>query len=95
MQTEAIVMDVRPGSERTIGKSLRWEFVHVFFQIPGFAEKQVKPRKVTIKDPGWISELQPAAPIGGYLMERGQFSAEFANDPRLKKDLLVTVEING
>jgi hypothetical protein len=95
MQSEAIVMDVRPGSERTIGKSLRSEFVHVSFQVPEFAEKQVKPRKVTIKEPGWLSELQPAAPIGGYLMEHGEFLVEFANDPRLKKDLLVTVEIKG
>jgi hypothetical protein len=67
--------------------------VHVIFQVPGFAENRVKPGRVTIKDPGWLSELQPAAPTGGYLTECGEFSAEFVNDPRLKKDLLVIVEV--
>jgi hypothetical protein len=94
METEAIVTDVRAGEERTVGESLRTEFVHVNFQVPGFAENQGAPKKIVIKDPEWLFDLQPAAPIDGYLMEFGEFSAELARDARLKKDLRVTVEVN-
>jgi hypothetical protein len=93
METEALVTDVRAGEERTVGESLKTEFVHVDFQVPGFADNQGAPKRVVIKDPEWLSDLQPAAPIDGYLMELGKFSAELARDPRLRKDLRVTVEV--
>ena len=94
METEAFVRDVGPGVTRAVGESLKTEFVHVNFRVPEFAENQSTPKKVTIKDPEWISELQPAAPVGGYLMECGEFSSELLNDPRLGRDLRVTVEVN-
>ena len=94
METEAFVRDLGPGVTRTVGESLKTEFVHVNFRVPEFAENQSTPKKVTIKDPEWISELQPAAPVGGYLMECGEFSTEFLKDPRLGRDLRVTVEVN-
>jgi hypothetical protein len=93
VKMEAIIKNVQSGSERTVGKSLKTEFVYVRFRVPEFTEKQGQPRKVVIKNPEWLSELQPAAPVGGYLMEGGEFSAELESDPRLKEDLRVTVEV--
>ena len=43
--------------------------------------------KVTLKNPAWLSQLEPSAPLNGYLMEHGEFNAELAKDERINEDL--------
>jgi hypothetical protein len=97
VKTEAIVRNVQFGSERTVGESLKTEVMYVSFQVLASAENQGNPgnpKKATIESPQWLAELEPAAPVDGYLMEGGEFSAELASDPRLKEGLRVTVKVN-
>ena len=46
----------------------------------------------TLKNPSWLSDLQPSAPLEGYLMENGEFSASLSKDGRLTEGLKLTIE---
>jgi hypothetical protein len=46
-----------------------------------------------LKGPAWLSQLEPSAPLNGYLMENGEFSAELAKDERINEDLKVAIEV--
>ena len=78
----------------SIGESLEVEFVNVIIRAVRSAEYQGKVCKATIKEPTWVSNLEPSAPLDGYLVERGEFSASFAKDDRIKTGLEVTIELN-
>ena len=94
MKEEAIVtaVEVMPG--RNIGKSLELEFLHVIVRAIRRAEYQDKVCKAMIKEPAWLSRLEPSAPLDGYVMEHGEFSATFAKDDRIATGLKVTLELN-
>jgi hypothetical protein len=94
MEAAAIVATVQPGTRRSIGESLELEFVNVVFRAVLSAEYQDAIAKVTIKEPAWLAKLQPSAPLDGYLMERGEFSASFAKDDRIAPGLKVTIEVH-
>ena len=76
------------------------EFV-VLVQIPKrdkvfrwlFIEYQDKVVRVTLKNPSWLANLQTSAPLGGYLMENGEFFATLPKDGRKTEGLKVTLEV--
>jgi hypothetical protein len=94
MEEKAIVAAVEAMPRTSIGESLELEFVSVIFHALGSAEYQGKVCKATIKEPTWLSNLEPSAPLDGYLMEHGEFSASLAKDDRIKTGLEVTIELN-
>jgi len=75
MEEEAVVATVGAVPGTIIGKSLELEFVNVIFRALRSAEYQGKVCKATIKEPAWLSKLEPSAPLDGYLFELGEFSA--------------------
>ena len=91
---EAIITEVQPGPKTTIGESLALEFLHVSFQVLRKFKYQDKGYKVVFKAPSWISNMQPDAPLNGYLMENGAFSASLLKDGRIVENLKVTVEVS-
>ena len=91
---EAIITEVQPGPKTTIGESLALEFLHVSFQVLRKFKYQNKRYKVMFKAPSWISDMQPEAPLTGYLMENGAFSASLLKDGRIVENLKVTVEVS-
>ena len=94
MKEEAIVTAVESTLRRTVGESLELEFLNVVVRAIRSAEYQDKICKARIKEPAWFSRLEPSAPLGGYLMEHGEFSASFAKDDRIAAGLKVTVELD-
>jgi hypothetical protein len=93
MEEKAIVAAVQTVPRTSIGESLEFEFVNVIFRVRRSAEYQGKVCKAAIKEPTWLSNLDPSAPLDGYLMEHGEFSASFAKDDRIKTGLEVTIEL--
>jgi hypothetical protein len=67
--------EYQPGSKRTIDDSLDLEFLNVSFRILRRFKYQDKVVRVTLKSPSWLANLQTSAPLGGYLMENGEFFA--------------------
>jgi len=61
MEEEAIVATVGAVPGTSIGKSLELEFVNVIFRALRSAEYQGKVCKATIKEPAWLSKLEPSA----------------------------------
>jgi hypothetical protein len=94
MEEKAIVAAVKAVPRTSIGESLELEFINVIFCVLRSAEYQGKVCKATIKEPTWVSNLEPSAPLDGYLVEHGEFSASFAKDDRIKTGLEVTIELN-
>ena len=94
MEEEAIVATVEPVPRTSIGESLEVEFVNVIIRAFRSAEYQSKVCKATIKEPAWLSKLEPSAPLDGYLFEHGEFSAGFVKDDRITTGLKVTIELN-
>jgi hypothetical protein len=93
MEEEAIITAVKPGSKRTIDESLALEFLNVRFRVLRRSKYEDKVVRVTLKNPSWLSDLQPLAPLKGYVMEHGEFSATFAKDGRVTEGLKVGVEV--
>ncbi len=93
MEEEAIITEVRPGTQRSLGEGLDINFLQVSFRLLRQTRYKDHGYKVTLKSPAWLSQLEPSAPLNGYLMEHGEFSAELANDERINEDLKVTVEV--
>jgi hypothetical protein len=94
MEEEAIVTAVEATPRTSIGESLELEFVNVSVRASRSTQYQDKVCKATIKGPAWLSRLQPSAPLDGYVMEHGEFSASFAKDDRITSGLKVTIELN-
>jgi hypothetical protein len=94
MEEEAIVTSVEAMPRTSIGESLELEFVNVRVRASRSTEHQDKVCKATIKEPVWLSRLEPSAPLGGYVMEHGEFSASFAKDDRITTGLKVMIELN-
>jgi hypothetical protein len=95
MEEEAIISAVLPGPQTVIGESLHLEFLHVTFSVSAASKYRNKNTKATLKSPVWLSELQASAPIDGYLMEHGEFTASLPKDDRIKVDLRVTLEVSN
>ena len=93
MEEEAIITAVKPGSKRTIDDSLDLEFLNVSFRILRRFKYQDKVVRVTLKSPSWLANLQTSAPLGGYLMENGEFFVTLPKDGRITEGLKVTVEV--
>jgi hypothetical protein len=92
MEEEAIVTAVQPGPKRTIDGSLALESLNVRFQVLRRSKYQDKVARAMLKNPSWLSDLQPSAPLEGYLMENGEFSASLSKDGRLTEGLKLTIE---
>ena len=92
MQEEVIITAVQPGPKRTIDGSLALEFLNVHFQVLPRSKYQNKVVRATLKNPSWLSDLQSSAPLEGYLMEHGEFSASLLKDGRLTQGLKLTIE---
>jgi hypothetical protein len=93
MQEEAIVTAVVKDPKRIIGESLDFQVLHVSFRVLRLSRYQDRPFKVMLTNPPWISDLQPEAPLSGYLMEHGEFSADLAEDGRITEGLKVGLEV--
>ena len=93
MEEEAIITEVRPGTQRSLGEGLDINFLQVSFRLLRRTRYEDHGYKVTLKCPAWLSQLEPSAPLNGYLMEHGEFSAELTKDKRINEDLKVTVEV--
>ena len=93
MEEEAIITEVRPGTQRSLGEGLDINFLQVSFRVLRRSRYEDHGYKVTLKSPVWLSQLEPSAPLNGYLMEHGEFSAELIKDERINEDLKVTVEV--
>jgi hypothetical protein len=94
MEEEAIITAVKPGPETTIGESLELKFLHVSFRVMRKSKYQDKAYKAVLKTPSWLSDMQPEAPLYGYLMEHGEFSASLLKDDRIAENLKVAVEVS-
>jgi len=93
MEEEAIITAVQPGPKTTIRESLDIEFLNVSFRVLRRFKYQDRVCRVTLKTPSWLSDLQPSAPLEGYVMEHGEFSASLTKDVRITEGLKVTVEV--
>jgi hypothetical protein len=93
MEEEAIITAVHPATTRSLGEGITIDSLHVSFRVVRYSMYDDQTNKATLKKPAWLSELQPSAPLDGYLMEHGQFTVELAKDDRIKPDLIVTVEV--
>lgn len=93
MEEEATIATVEPLTKTSIGESLELEFVNVTFRALRSGVNEGEVCKAIIREPAWLSELQPSAPLDGYLLERGQFSASLGKDDRIVPGLKVTIEV--
>jgi hypothetical protein len=93
MEEEAIITAVQPGPKTTISESLDLEFLNVSFRVLRGSKHQDKVCRVTLRTPSWLCDLQPSAPLEGYVMEHGEFSASLTKDDRITEDLKVTVKV--
>ena len=93
MEEEAIITVVQPGPTTTIGESLKLEIKHVTFRVLRRSKYQDKVCRVTLKSPSWLSDLQASAPLDGYVMEHGEFSASLPKDGRITEGLKLIVEV--
>ena len=65
------------------------------FRIVRPSEYENKVVMVAFKDPPWLSELEPSAPLNGYVMQQGEFAASLVKDDRIAKGLKVTIEVSA
>ena len=93
MQEEAIITTVRSGPKTTIGESLQLEFLYVSFRVLRHFKYQDKVARATLTRPSWLSDLQASAPLDGYLMEHGEFSASLPKARRVAEGLEVTIDV--
>jgi hypothetical protein len=93
MEEEAIITAVQPGPKTSISESLEVEFLYVSFRVLRRFKYQDKVWRATLKGPSWLSGLQPSAPLDGYLMEHGEFSASLPKDGRITEGLKVIVDV--
>ena len=84
---------VQPGPKTTISESLELEFLNVNFRVLRRFKYEDKLCKATLKSPSWFFDLQPSAPVDGYMMQRGEFSATLSKDGRITQDQKITVEV--
>jgi hypothetical protein len=91
---EAIITAIKPGPDRTIDESLALEFLNVRFRIIRPSEYENKVVMVAFKDPPWLLELEPAAPLNGYVMQQGEFAPSLVKDDRVAKGLKVSIEVS-
>jgi hypothetical protein len=94
MPEEAIITAIEPGPDRTIDESLALEFLNVRFRIIRPSEYENKVVMVAFKDPPWLLELEPSAPLNGYVMQQGEFAASLVKDDRVAKGLKVSIEVS-
>lgn len=93
MEEEAVITAVQPGPKTTISESLDIEFLNVSFRVLRRFKYQDRVCRVTLKTPSWLSDLQPSAPLEGYVMEHGEFSASLTKGARITEGLKVAVEV--
>ena len=93
MEEEAIITAVQPGPKRTISESPELEFLTVNFRVLRRFKYEDKLCKATLKSPSWFFDLQPSAPVDGYVMQRGEFSATLSKDGRITQGQKITVEV--
>jgi hypothetical protein len=93
MEEEAIIKAAQPGPKTTISESLELEFLHVSFRVLRRFKYQDKVCRATLKNPSWLSDLQTSAPLDGYVMEHGEFSASLPKDGRITEGVKVTAEV--
>jgi hypothetical protein len=94
MSEEAIITAIELGPDRTIEESLSLEFLDVRFRIVRPSEYENKVVMVAFKDPPWLLELEPSAPLNGYVMQQGEFAASLVKDDRVAKGLKVSIEVS-
>ena len=90
---EAIVAKVGPSEKRKIDENLKIEWIIVTFQVTRSSEDKGIVCKAVIRQPDWLAKLQPSAPLDGYLIERGGFTASFGKDDRIVPGLKVGIEV--
>jgi hypothetical protein len=66
MEEEAMIIEVRPGTQRSLGESLDINFLQVSFRILRRSRYLDHGYKVTLKSPAWLSQLEPSAPASRY-----------------------------
>ena len=93
MEEEAIITAVQHGPKTSIGETLELEFLNVSFGVLRRFKYQDKVCRATLKQPSWLSDLQTSAPLEGYVMEHGEFSASLPKDGRITEGLRVIVEV--
>jgi|HubBroStandDraft_2_1064218.scaffolds.fasta_scaffold509194_1 hypothetical protein len=93
MDEEAIITAVQPGPKTTISESLDLEFLNVSFRVLRRFRYEDKLCKATLKSPSWLFDLQPSAPVDGYTMQHGEFSASLSKDGRITQGQKITVEV--
>jgi hypothetical protein len=93
MEEEGIITAVRSGPKTTIGESLELEFLNVSFRVLRRFRYQDKVARATLTSPSWLSDLQASAPLEGYLMEHGEFSASLPKDVRIAEGVKVTIDV--
>jgi hypothetical protein len=66
MEEEAIITEVRRGTQRSLGEGLDINFLQVSFRVLRRSRYQGHGYKVTLKSPAWLSQLEPSAPRIGF-----------------------------
>ena len=62
MEEEAIITEVRPRTQRSLGEGLDINFLQVSFRVLRRSRYEDHGYKVTLKSPAWLSQLEPSAP---------------------------------
>jgi hypothetical protein len=93
MEEEAIVAKVEPSERRKIDESLEMEFINVIFRVIRSDEDKGIVCKAVVTQPDWVVKLQPSAPLDGYLIERGEFTASLRKDDRIAPGLKIGIEV--
>jgi hypothetical protein len=93
MEEEAVVAKVWSSEKRKISESLEVEFVNVTFQVVHSNEDKGMVCKAVIRQPEWLAGLQASAPLDGYLIERGEFTASLGKDDRIAPGLRIGIEV--
>ena len=89
----SLITAVQHGSKKSIGETLELEFLNVSFGVLRGFKYQDKVCRDTLNQPSWLSDLQTSAPLEGYVIEHGEFSASRPKDGRITEGLRVTVEV--
>ena len=93
MEEEAVITAVQPGPKATINENQDVEFLHVSFRVLRRFKYEDKAATVALKNPAWLSDLQPSAPVDGYPMEHGEFTASLPKDGRVTEGLKVILDV--
>jgi len=76
MEEEAIITEVRPGTQRSLGEGLDVNFLQVSFRVLRRSRYRDRGYKVTLKSPAWLSQLEPSAPLSPEISSWEQKSSE-------------------